>query len=140
MSGYRLERGGLIDRARVLNFSFDGTGYQGFHGDTLAAALIASGVRLFGRSFKYHRARGIVTAGSAEPNGLVELREGARKEPNTRMTMIELYEGLVAKSQNRWPSLNFDIGAINQLASPIFIAGFYYKTFMWPKAFLGKTL
>jgi methylglutamate dehydrogenase subunit C len=138
MSGYRLERGGLIDRARVLNFSFDGTGYQGFHGDTLASALIASGVRLFGRSFKYHRARGIVTAGSAEPNGLVELREGARKEPNTRMTMIELYEGLVAKSQNRWPSLNFDIGAINQLASPIFVAGFYYKTFMWPKAFWEK--
>ncbi|HYM98891.1 MAG TPA: 2Fe-2S iron-sulfur cluster-binding protein, partial [Aestuariivirgaceae bacterium] len=138
MSGYRLERGGLIDRARVLDFSFDGTAYRGFHGDTLASALIASGMRLFGRSFKYHRARGIVTAGSAEPNGLVELREGARKEPNTPMTMIELYDGLVANSQNRWPSLNFDVGAINQLASPIFVAGFYYKTFMWPKAFWEK--
>jgi sarcosine oxidase subunit alpha len=138
MSGFRLERGGLIDRSRVLRFRFDGDPYQGFHGDTLASALIASGVRIAGRSFKYHRARGIVTAGSAEPNALVELREGARREPNTRMTTAELYDGLVAKSQNRWPSLNFDIGAINQLASPIFVAGFYYKTFMWPAALWEK--
>jgi len=138
MSGYRLASGGLIDRSKVLRFEFDGTDYQGYRGDTLASALIANGVRLVGRSFKYHRARGIVTAGSAEPNALVELREGARREPNTRMTMTELYDGLVARSQNRWPSLNFDIGAINQLASPIFIAGFYYKTFMWPKAFWEK--
>jgi heterotetrameric sarcosine oxidase alpha subunit len=138
MSGYRLERGGLIDRGRVLRFSFDGNAYKGLHGDTLSSALIANGVRLVGRSFKYHRPRGVVTAGSAEPNALVELREGGRKEPNTRMTMIELYDGLVAKSQNRWPSLTFDIGAINQLASPIFVAGFYYKTFMWPAAFWEK--
>jgi sarcosine oxidase subunit alpha len=138
MSGYRLEKGGLIDRSRVLSFRFDGETYKGFSGDSLASALIASGVRLTGRSFKYHRPRGILTAGSSEPNALVELREGPRQEPNTRMTMIELYDGLTAKSQNRWPSLAFDIGAINQLAAPIFVAGFYYKTFMWPKAFWEK--
>ena len=132
MSGFRLEQGGLIDRDRPLDFAFDGKRYSGYQGDTLASALIASGVRVVGRSFKYHRPRGIVTASSAEPNALVELRSGGRKEPNTRMTVIELYDGLVASSQNRWPSLRFDIGAINQLASPIFVAGFYYKTFMWP--------
>jgi methylglutamate dehydrogenase subunit C len=132
MSGFRLEQGGLIDRDRPLDFTFDGKGYRGYQGDTLASALMASGVRLVGRSFKYHRPRGIVTASSAEPNALVELRTGGRKEPNTRMTVIELYDGLVASSQNRWPSLSFDIGAVNQLASPIFVAGFYYKTFMWP--------
>ena len=91
-----------------------------------------------GRSFKYHRPRGVITAGAAEPNALVELREGGRKEANTRATMIELYDGLVAKSQNRWPSLDFDIGAVNSLASSIFVAGFYYKTFMWPKSFWEK--
>jgi sarcosine oxidase subunit alpha len=138
VSGYRLDSGGLVDRSRVLRFDFDGVPYQGLHGDTLASALIASGVRLVGRSFKYHRPRGIVTAGSAEPNALVELREGGRREPNSRMTTIELYDGLVAKSQNRWPSLQFDIGALNQLAAPIFVAGFYYKTFMWPKIFWEK--
>ena len=132
MSGFRLEQGGLIERDRPLNFIFDGKGYRGYQGDTLASALMASGVRVVGRSFKYHRPRGIVTASSAEPNALVELRTGGRKEPNTRMTVIELYDGLVASSQNRWPSLSFDIGAVNQLASPIFVAGFYYKTFMWP--------
>jgi methylglutamate dehydrogenase subunit C len=132
MSGFRLEQGGLIDRDRPLDFTFDGKGFRGYRGDTLASALLASGVRLVGRSFKYHRPRGIVTASSAEPNALVELRTGGRKEPNTKMTVIELYDGLVAFSQNRWPSLSFDIGAVNQLASPIFVAGFYYKTFMWP--------
>ena len=91
-----------------------------------------------GRSFKYHRPRGVVSAGSSEPNALVELREGARKEANTRATMIELYDGLVAKSQNRWPSLEFDVGALNSIASAMFVAGFYYKTFMWPKSFWEK--
>ena len=91
-----------------------------------------------GRSFKYHRPRGAITAGAAEPNALVELREGGRKEANTRATMIELYEGLIAKSQNRWPSLNFDVGAINGLASKFLVAGFYYKTFMWPASFWEK--
>ena len=105
---------------------------SGYAGDTLASALIANGVKLVGRSFKYHRPRGILTAGSEEPNALVELRSGARREPNTRATTTELYDGLIAASQNRWPSLGFDVLSVNQLASPIFVAGFYYKTFMWP--------
>ncbi len=138
MSSFRLSSGGLIDRGRPLNFTFDGESFQGFAGDSLASALMANGQMLMGRSFKYHRPRGPVTAGAAEPNALVELRTGGRKEPNTRATMVELYEGLVARSQNRWPSLNFDLGAINSLASSIFVAGFYYKTFMWPKSFWEK--
>ena len=129
---HRLASGGLIDRSKPLDFSFDGKSFAGYQGDTLASALIANGVRLVGRSFKYHRPRGILTAGSEEPNALVELRTGARREPNTRATTIELYDGLVAASQNRWPSLSLDILSANQLASPIFVAGFYYKTFMWP--------
>ncbi|MGQ0663018.1 MAG: sarcosine oxidase subunit alpha family protein [Pseudomonadota bacterium] len=134
MSGasFRLPVGGLIDRARTLSFTFDGRRYMGFAGDTLASALLANGVRLVGRSFKYHRPRGIFTAGPEEPNALVRLREGARAEPNTRATTIELYDGLVADSQNRWPSLGFDLRAIHEALSPLFPAGFYYKTFMWP--------
>jgi sarcosine oxidase subunit alpha len=138
MTSFRLDKGGLIDRTTRLNFSFDGKPFTGHAGDTLASALIASGVHLMGRSFKYHRPRGAVTAGAAEPNALVELREGGRQEANTRATVIELYDGLTAKSQNRWPSLNFDVGAVNSLASSIFVAGFYYKTFMWPKRFWEK--
>jgi sarcosine oxidase subunit alpha len=132
---YRLERGGIIDRGNPLSFTFDGTRHSGFGGDTLASALLANGVRMVGRSFKYHRPRGIVTAGSDEPNALVELRRGARREPNSKATTVELYNGLLAQSQNRWPSLSFDISAINQLLSPLLGAGFYYKTFMWPAAF-----
>ncbi len=132
MSSYRLPKGGLIDRQTALTFSFDGKTFNGCPGDTLASALLANGVRLMGRSFKYHRPRGVVSAGSEEPNALVELREGNRREPNTRATTIELYDGLVARSQNRWPSLAFDLLAVNGLFSPIFVAGFYYKTFMWP--------
>ncbi len=139
MTAFRLASGGLIDRESTLQFTFDGKAYQGHAGDTLASALLANGVSLMGRSFKYHRPRGAITAGAAEPNALVELREGGRKEANTRATMIELYEGLIAKSQNRWPSLNFDVGAINGLASKFLVAGFYYKTFMWP-ALLGEGL
>ncbi|MFO1120755.1 MAG: sarcosine oxidase subunit alpha family protein [Hyphomicrobiales bacterium] len=138
MTAFRLAKGGLIDRDTALGFTFDGAAFTGHAGDTLASALIANGVNLMGRSFKYHRPRGAVTAGAAEPNALVELREGGRKEANTRATMIELYDGLVAKSQNRWPSLSFDVGAVNSLASSIFVAGFYYKTFMWPKSFWEK--
>ena len=130
--------GGLVDPARQLSFTFDGKTYGGFAGDTLASALLANGVRLTGRSFKYHRPRGILTAGSEEPNALVELRTGSRREPNTRATVTELYEGLAARSQNRWPSLAFDVGAVNSLLSPLFVAGFYYKTFMWPAAFWEK--
>ena len=138
MAGFRLAQGGLIARGTALRFSFDGRGFTGHPGDTLASALIASGVHLMGRSFKYHRPRGVISAGASEPNALVELREGGRREANTRATMIELYDGLIARSQNRWPSLNFDIGAVNSLASSIFVAGFYYKTFMWPKSFWEK--
>ncbi|WP_031211008.1 2Fe-2S iron-sulfur cluster-binding protein, partial [Mesorhizobium sp. LSJC280B00] len=132
---HRLESGGLIDRAAPLAFRFDGKSFAGFQGDTLASALIANGVKLVGRSFKYHRPRGILTAGSEEPNALVELRSGARREPNTKATTAELYDGLEAASQNRWPSLRHDLMAVNQLFAPIFVAGFYYKTFMWPAKF-----
>src|SRR5215468_5939418 len=131
----RLHSGGLIDRTRSLTFTFDGRIYRGHPGDTLASALIANGVKLVGRSFKYHRPRGILTAGSEEPNALVELRSGARREPNTRATTTEMFDGLEAASQNRWPSLRFDLLSVNSLLAPFFPAGFYYKTFMWPSSF-----
>ncbi len=134
----RLPTGGLIDRTTPIRFQFDGNSYQGYAGDTLASALLAEGVRVVGRSFKYHRPRGTLTAGSEEPNALVELRLGARREPNTRAAVAELFDGLVASSQNRWPSLRLDVGAINSLFSPIFVAGFYYKTFMWPASWWEK--
>ena len=130
--------GGQIDRSKALRFSFDGQSYTGHPGDTLASALLANNVRLMGRSFKYHRPRGVISAGSEEPNAIVELRTGARQEPNTRATVIELFDGLTAQSQNRWPSLKFDAMAINDRLSPFFAAGFYYKTFMWPAAFWEK--
>ena len=134
----RLSSGGLIDRARPLAFTFDGKDYSGFAGDTLASALLANDVKLIGRSFKYHRPRGILTAGSEEPNALVTLRTGARAEPNTRATTAQLFDGLEATSQNRWPSLAFDVMAANQLFAPFLVAGFYYKTFMWPAKFWEK--
>ena len=127
--------GGLIDRNTPLSFSFDGRQLTGCAGDTLASALVANGIRLVGRSFKYHRPRGIISAGSEEPNGLVELRSGARREPNSRVTMTELFDGLDARSQNRWPSLGFDLMSVNDRLSSFLGAGFYYKTFMWPKKF-----
>jgi len=130
----RLTSGGLVDRSRWFHFSFDGRAYRGHPGDTLASALLANGVDFVARSFKYHRPRGILTAGSEEPNALVTLREGARAEPNTRATTIELYNGLTARSQNRWPSLEFDVMSVTSLLAPFFAAGFYYKTFMWPSA------
>ncbi len=128
----RLPSGGIIDRSKPLRFTFDGKAFTGFEGDTLASALVANDVKLVGRSFKYHRPRGILTAGSEEPNALVTLRSDARAEPNTRATTIRFTTGWRATSQNHWPSLAFDCMAINQLAAPIFVAGFYYKTFMWP--------
>ncbi|HEX4152740.1 MAG TPA: sarcosine oxidase subunit alpha family protein [Steroidobacteraceae bacterium] len=134
----RLQRLGVVDRSQPLNFQFDGRRYGGFAGDTVASALLAAGVRLVGRSFKYHRPRGLLTAGSEEPNALIELRGGARREPNTRATVAELFEGLEARSQNSWPGVGFDLGAVNSLLSPIFVAGFYYKTFMWPAALWEK--
>ncbi len=138
MTPSRLPSGGLIDRSKPLSFSFDGKSLRGFSGDSLASALLANGQLLVGRSFKYHRPRGILTAGSAEPNALMTIGQGGRTEPNTRATMQELYDGLEAQSQNRWPSLEFDIGSLNSLLSPFLSAGFYYKTFMWPAALWEK--
>ncbi|ATU94934.1 sarcosine oxidase subunit alpha [Phyllobacterium zundukense] len=138
MTSFRLPQGGRIDRAKPLDFTFDGKSMQGCAGDTLASALLASGRQLVGRSFKYHRPRGILTTGAAEPNALVTVGTGGRTEPNTRATTQELYQGLEARSQNRWPSLDFDIGAVNGLLSPFLSAGFYYKTFMWPAGFWEK--
>ena len=134
----RLAKGGLIDRGKPLRFVFDGKDYGGFAGDTLTSALLANGVSLLGRSFKYHRPRGLFTAGSDEPNALVVLRRGARREPNTKATTIELFDGLEAQSQNRFPSLNFDLLSLNGLLSPFLPAGFYYKSFMWPASWWEK--
>ncbi|MEH6773611.1 MAG: sarcosine oxidase subunit alpha family protein [Cereibacter changlensis] len=131
----RIDGKGLVDRAAPLSFRFDGQALTGFKGDTLASALLANGVKLVGRSFKYHRPRGILTAGSEEPSALVEILEGNQQTPNVRATVQELHEGLVARSQNRWPSLKYDLLAVNDLAAPFLSAGFYYKTFMWPRAF-----
>jgi sarcosine oxidase subunit alpha len=129
MSGRRLATGGLIDRDRPVTFQVDGRSYAGFAGDTLASALMASGVRVMGRSFKYHRPRGVLAAGVEEPNALFAVGQGGRLEPNTRATDAFLYEGLSAVSQNRWPSLGLDIGSVNRWIAPFIPAGFYYKTF-----------
>ncbi|MGV3549856.1 sarcosine oxidase subunit alpha family protein [Rhizobium sp.] len=137
MSAFRTA-GGIIDRNRPVSFTFDGKPFKGFAGDTLASALMANDELLVGRSFKYHRPRGVVTASASEPNALVTIGSGARIEPNVRATVAELYDGLSADSQNRWPSLQYDIGSVNSLLSPFLSAGFYYKTFMWPKAFWEK--
>ena len=115
-----------------MTFWFDGRAYSGFAGDTLASGLLAHGVRLVGRSFKYHRARGIFGLGVEEPNALVRLGTDGRAEPNSRATQVELYGDLSATSQNHWPSLGFDIGVLNNVFSRFRPAGFYYKTFMWP--------
>ncbi len=128
----------LVDETQKLNFTFDGKAYQGHAGDTLASALLRSGVKLVGRSFKYHRPRGFLGAGTDDPNGLVEIHGKDVCEPNRQATTIKLFEGLDAKSQNRSPSLGFDVLAINDWLSPFLSAGFYYKTFMWPKAFWEK--
>ncbi len=134
MSGsFRLPTGGRIDRAYPLRFTFNGRAYDGCAGDTLASALLANGVHLIGRSFKYHRPRGILSAGSDEPSALVTIvRDDARRTPNQRAPQVELYEGLQAESQNHFPSLGFDIGVVNDFLSPLLPAGFYYKTFKWP--------
>ena len=131
-------KGGMPDRSQALSFEWNGKRLTGYQGDTLASALLANGVRLVGRSFKYHRPRGIFTAGSEEPNALVELRSGAHQEPNTRATTVELFDGLTANSQNHRGPLEYDLMAANDLLSPFLSAGFYYKTFMWPKAFWEK--
>ncbi len=134
--------GGLLDRSNRIDFTFDGHAYQGFGGDTLASALMAGGVRLMGRSFKYHRPRGVMTAGSEEPSALMQIDRGGKRRaqttPNVRATMQEIYPGLTARSQNRFPSLAYDLAGVNDLLSPFLSAGFYYKTFMWPRAFWEK--
>ncbi|MEP3197896.1 MAG: sarcosine oxidase subunit alpha [Lentilitoribacter sp.] len=136
MSGlYRISGKGRLTPAKTVAFTFDGKSYEGLEGDTLASALLANGVVLTARSFKYHRPRGTMTEGSEEPNSLIGVRrDTARQQPNVRATMQEVYDGFNAVSQNRWPSLAFDIGAVNSILSPLFVAGFYYKTFMWPRA------
>ena len=135
----RVKASKFIDETSRVSFKFNGKIYYGFKGDTLASALIANDVHLVGRSFKYHRPRGIMTAGSEEPNAIVQVNDNtAYTEPNVRATELEIYEGLEASSQNCWPSVNFDIGGINNILSPILPAGFYYKTFMWPASFWEK--
>ncbi|KQZ19191.1 (2Fe-2S)-binding protein [Mesorhizobium sp. Root552] len=132
MSPRRATSGGRIDRLRTIRFTFDGKAFTGHAGDTLASALLANGVTLFGRSFKYHRPRGVLTAGIDEPNALVTVLRGDAREPNVPATTVEIYDGLVAESQNRFPSLKWDVSAVNQLAGKLISAGFYYKTFMGP--------
>ena len=134
----RVSGKGLINREKLVNFKFDGSDYKGFEGDTVASALLASGKKLFGRSFKYHRPRGVLTAGSEEPNALITVGQGAFQDPNIRATTQEIFEGLITKSQNNWPNLHYDILSANDLFSDFLGVGFYYKTFMWPKSFWEK--
>ena len=132
MSGYRLDHGGDIDRTRPITFQWEGKSYSGFAGDTLASALLASGVRMMGRSFKYHRPRGLIAAGLDEPNAIVQLEQGAQTIPNLKAPYIDLYDGLSANPVNAWPSLSFDLLAVNGFLKRFIPAAFYYKTFMWP--------
>ncbi len=124
--------GSRIDRSRRLSFQFNGRRLTGHPGDTLASALLASGVQLVGRSFKLHRPRGIFSCGVEEPTGLVDLSEDGTRTPNMRSTLVDLHEGLVAASVNCWPSVRFDLGAVNNRMAALLPAGFYYKTFKWP--------
>ena len=140
MSFRRLETGGRIDRAKPLKFRFNGGKLQGFAGDTLASALLANEKILIGRSFKYHRPRGILGAGVEEPNALFTIGKGGLEQPNAVGPALELVEDLRAKSQNAWPSPSFDLRAINKLAAPLFGAGFYYKTFMGPARKAGCSM
>ena len=134
----RITGKGLIDRDTQVTFRFNGASYMGHQGDTLASALLANAVRLVGRSFKYHRPRGILTAGSEEPNALVEIAEDGQQTPNTRATTQEIFNGLEARSQNHLGPLGWDLLAINDFGAPFLSAGFYYKTFMWPRSFWEK--
>ncbi len=138
MSQINRIKGGLVNHKKTINFTFNGQILTGVEGDTLASALLANNKKLVGRSFKYHRPRGIVASGSEEPNAIMEIGRGAHKEPNTKATITELYNGLEANSQNHRGPLGFDLMAITDFLSPLLGAGFYYKTFMWPKAFWEK--
>jgi sarcosine oxidase, subunit alpha len=133
MSDLRLATGTGIDRSHPLSFTFDGRVLKGFAGDTVASALLASGIRLVGRSFRLHRPRGILSCGVEEPNALVHLRLGAYEEPNVRATLMPVREGLEVFSQNRWPSLRWDVGELLDLVPRLFAAGFYHKTFIYPR-------
>ncbi len=135
---FRIKEKGYINRNKIINFRFNGKNYTGYEGDTLASALLANGIHLVGRSFKYHRPRGFFAAGVDEPNAKLQIQLNGHSEPNVNATEIELVEGMVATSQNCWPSVEFDVGAINNLLQKFFPAGFYYKTFMWPKSFWYK--
>jgi len=135
---FRLQNEGLVNRTKPIDFIFNGKKYIGYEGDTLASALLANGVHLIGRSFKYHRPRGFFGAGVDEPNAKLQVTINGYSEPNINATEIELVEGLSATSQNCWPSVEFDVGAINNFLNKFFPAGFYYKTFMWPKSFWYK--
>ena len=139
MSDLRVHKTKYINETKRVSFKYDGKNYFGYEGDTLASALLANGVHLIGRSFKYHRPRGIMSCGSEEPNAICQISDkNDLTEPNVRATELEIYDGLEAFSQNCWPNVKFDIGGINNLISPLIPAGFYYKTFMWPKSFWKK--
>ncbi len=131
----RIASQGILNRDKEITFYFDSKPYKGFIGDTVASALLANDVHLVGRSFKYHRPRGVLGIGSEEPNALISVHKGGRVEPNVRATVQEIYQGLIVASQNSWPNLKFDALAINDIAAPFLSAGFYYKTFMWPPRF-----
>src|SRR5260370_658144 len=136
---FRLPTRGRIDPTKPLRFFFNGKAIEGYGGDTVASALLANGVRLVGRSFKYHRPRGILSHGSDEPNALLRISRGVgRADPNNRATVVEAVDGMTVGTQNHWPSLEHDLGAVNDLLSPVLVAGFYYKTFMWPRSFWDK--
>ena len=138
MQNYRIKNGGKINRDLKISFIFNGKTYFGYKGDTLASALLANGVHLIGRSFKYHRPRGIIAAGVEDANGKVQLYKDDITEPNVNVTEVELVNGLRIESQNCWPSVSFDVWAVNNFLNRFFPAGFYYKTFMWPKSFWYK--
>ncbi|MHA1571071.1 MAG: 2Fe-2S iron-sulfur cluster-binding protein, partial [Alphaproteobacteria bacterium] len=139
MSAYRSAQGGRVERQTTIKFSFNGKRYSGVKGDTLASALLANGIHFVGRSYKYHRPRGIMSAGTEEASALVGIDRGqGRYDTNTRATTQELFEGLKAQSQHCWPSLTWDIGVLNRLGGRAMSTGFYYKTFMWPRSFWDR--
>jgi sarcosine oxidase subunit alpha len=135
MSTRLANAGRLVNKNKAVSFTFNGKNLRGFEGDTLASALLANDQMMVGRSFKYHRPRGVVASGAEEPNGLVNLGKDNTFEPNQRITTTELFDGLTATSQNHWPSLEFDVGVINTYLSRFMPAGFYYKMFIHPRPF-----
>jgi sarcosine oxidase subunit alpha len=139
VQAFRISNGGRIDRSKPIVIRFNDQVVEGYQGDTAASALLANGIHFVARSFKYHRPRGILTHGSDEPNGLLEVDRGrGRADPNNRAPVVDAFDGLAVSSQNHWPSLDFDVGEVNDFLSPVFVAGFYYKTFMWPRSFWNK--